>query len=556
MRKHRRCQAVPLVLGLILIAGLGVPTRSGAQGLTPPLPFVGLAPCRLVDTRGNGFGGPFGPPALASGVARDFPLAGQCGIPADALAVSLNVTAVDAAGPGFLMLGPAGGALATVSTLNYLAGQTVANAALAPLGPGGLTVVAGVSGTDLILDVNGYFVDAGSSAGGDITAVTVGAGLTGGGTSGAVMLSVAPGGITAGMLAPGVVTGPALAPSAVDGSKIADGAVGASQIADGSIGTGEVNPAQIQRRVSGGCPAGNAVATVNEDGSVACQPVWALTGNAGTAPGTHFLGTTDNTALELRVNSLRAWRLEPAPVSLPVPNVIGGFQGNSVIAGVGGATIGGGGIGNSTFCGGPLLPCPNRVTANFGTVGGGIDNRAGDGATVGGGVSNWAVGLNATVAGGLGNRATGPWAAVGGGDNNQASGGSATVPGGSLNGAGGDFSFAAGHRAQVRIPAFSGDADGDEGTFVWADAQNADFVSTGPNQFLIRAQGGVGINTNAPSGELQLGAPSDFTAFRFGNAGARTISSRTATWSSTLSLGPATSPSSGAGTRRSSTRTR
>jgi hypothetical protein len=43
-----------------------------------------------------------------------------------------------------------------VSTLNYLAGETVANAALAPLGPGGLTVLAGVSGADLILDVNGY----------------------------------------------------------------------------------------------------------------------------------------------------------------------------------------------------------------------------------------------------------------------------------------------------------------------------------------------------------------------------------------------------------------
>jgi hypothetical protein len=29
---------------------------------------VGLTPCRLLDTRGNGFGDPFGPPALATGV--------------------------------------------------------------------------------------------------------------------------------------------------------------------------------------------------------------------------------------------------------------------------------------------------------------------------------------------------------------------------------------------------------------------------------------------------------------------------------------------------------
>ncbi len=127
--------------------------------------FVGLTPCRLVDTRGNGFGGPFGPPGLAAGAPRDFPLAGQCGIPVEAQAVSLNVTATNTLGPGFFLLHPAGGATPLVSTLNYLGGETVANAALVPLGPGGLTVIAGVAGADLILDVNGYFVDLGLAAG-------------------------------------------------------------------------------------------------------------------------------------------------------------------------------------------------------------------------------------------------------------------------------------------------------------------------------------------------------------------------------------------------------
>jgi hypothetical protein len=122
--------------------------------------FVGLTPCRLADTRGNGFADPFGPPALVTGAPRDFPLQGQCGIPATAAAVSLNVTATNTQGAGFLLLYPQGALQPLVSTLNYLAGETVANAALVPLGPGGLTVVAGVSGTDLILDVNGYFTDA------------------------------------------------------------------------------------------------------------------------------------------------------------------------------------------------------------------------------------------------------------------------------------------------------------------------------------------------------------------------------------------------------------
>ncbi len=159
MRTPRPRHTALLALALLLVAGLLVPAGGEAQLPTPPLPFVGLTPCRLVDTRGNGFSGAFGPPALGAGAARDFPLAGQCGIPPEAQAVSLNVTATNTLGPGFFLLHPAGGATPLVSTLNYVGGETVANAALVPLGAGGLTVIAGVSGADLILDVNGYFVD-------------------------------------------------------------------------------------------------------------------------------------------------------------------------------------------------------------------------------------------------------------------------------------------------------------------------------------------------------------------------------------------------------------
>jgi endosialidase-like protein len=146
---------VGLLVGSVWLLG-GARSAAGAGGEAV---FVGLTPCRLVDTRGNGFGGAFGPPSLAAGVPRDFPLQGQCGIPATAAAVSLNVTATNTQGPGFLLLHPQSGAQPLVSTLNYVAAETVANAALVPLGPGGLTVVAGVAGTDLILDVDGYFTD-------------------------------------------------------------------------------------------------------------------------------------------------------------------------------------------------------------------------------------------------------------------------------------------------------------------------------------------------------------------------------------------------------------
>jgi hypothetical protein len=130
--------------------------------VTSPLPFIGVDPCRIVDTRQAGFPAGYGPPALTGGVPRNFTLAGQCGIPSLAAAVSLNVTVTNAQGPGFILIYPQGGTQPNVSTLNYVAGQTIANAAVVPLGTGGgITVIAGVSGTDLILDTNGYYAGAG-----------------------------------------------------------------------------------------------------------------------------------------------------------------------------------------------------------------------------------------------------------------------------------------------------------------------------------------------------------------------------------------------------------
>src|ERR1700737_924147 len=134
-----------------------------ATGAYSPVPFIGLTPCRIADTRGNGFTGPYGPPSLSQGSPRDLPLSGQCGIPSGAIAVSLNITVTNTQGPGFISIYPQGGVTPLVSTLNYVAGQTVANAAVVPLGSGGgVTVVAGVSGTDLIIDTNGYYAGAGA----------------------------------------------------------------------------------------------------------------------------------------------------------------------------------------------------------------------------------------------------------------------------------------------------------------------------------------------------------------------------------------------------------
>ncbi len=81
------------------------------------------------------------------------------------------------------------------------------------------------------------------------------------------------------------------------------------------------------------------------------------------------------------------------------------------------------------------------------------------------------------------------------GHNTAANGFSSTAMGSGTTAAG-DFSLAAGSGASANHP----------GTFVWADyiVPGADFASTGSNQFLIRASGGVGIGKNNPAYQLDV----------------------------------------------------
>jgi hypothetical protein len=120
--------------------------------------FYTLQPCRVVDTRNPN--GPAGGPVLAAQTQRSFPIAGSCGIPATARAVSVNVTVTEPSVAGYLRLFPAGSPLQMTSTLNYRAAQTRANNNLAGLGTGGQVTVRcdqPTGSVHVIIDVNGYF---------------------------------------------------------------------------------------------------------------------------------------------------------------------------------------------------------------------------------------------------------------------------------------------------------------------------------------------------------------------------------------------------------------
>lgn len=130
----------------------------GAPPPTSPGSFFTVPPCRVLDTRNAN--GPFGGPALSAGLTRSFGVSGQCGIPATARAVSVNMTVTQGAVAGHLTAFPGGTPQPLVSSVNFRGSQTRANNAVLQLGSAGnVAVISGqASGTvHFILDVNGYF---------------------------------------------------------------------------------------------------------------------------------------------------------------------------------------------------------------------------------------------------------------------------------------------------------------------------------------------------------------------------------------------------------------
>jgi hypothetical protein len=141
-------------------AGFIVSINLTITPLSPPVTtgsdFVPLAPCRLVDTRNPN--GAFGGPSMTAGSSRAFVIpSGGCGVPGTATAYSLNVTAVPHGPLGYLTIWPSGQSQPVASTLNS-DGRIKANAAIVPAGSNGAVSVFVTDTTDVILDINGYFV--------------------------------------------------------------------------------------------------------------------------------------------------------------------------------------------------------------------------------------------------------------------------------------------------------------------------------------------------------------------------------------------------------------
>jgi hypothetical protein len=245
--------------------------------------------------------------------------------------------------------------------------------------------------------------------------------------------------------------------------------------------------------------------------------------NGGNAFGTTaVLGPTDNQTLILQSGGFTVFSLATGGNASYVlaANVVGGLGINSATGAVG-ATIGGGGcIGGPNCLGGTQ---PNLVTADFGTIGGGRKNTAGNLATVGGGLVNTASGTQSTVAGGFSNTANSISDTVSGGDNNLASGGRSTVAGGQSNTASGFLSTVAGGNSNTAGGAASFAAGnfanaGSDGCFVWSDFSTTNPTNCGvANAFVARAMGGVYLLTGgtypAYTGALLAAGSTSWTTY-------------------------------------------
>lgn len=134
---------------------VGVYTGSVTEFVPPAPPFRSTAPTRILDTR-NGTGVRQGP--LLDGREIVFDVDDLAQVPDDAEAVMMNVTVTGPTTPGYLSVWPGGVPRPLVSSLNFLASQTVANLVLVPIGiDGTVRLYTRAASVHVVADLAGYY---------------------------------------------------------------------------------------------------------------------------------------------------------------------------------------------------------------------------------------------------------------------------------------------------------------------------------------------------------------------------------------------------------------
>ena len=134
------------------VVGAFVPATSATSGR-----FVSRPSTRLFDSRASG--------KLGAGASVTLRL--PSGVPADAVALALNVTVTESSAPGFVTEFPAGMQMPTSSILNVdQANQTRAAAGIFPVSSAGVALFLS-GGGHIVVDALGYFTGPSAGAGTD-----------------------------------------------------------------------------------------------------------------------------------------------------------------------------------------------------------------------------------------------------------------------------------------------------------------------------------------------------------------------------------------------------
>lgn len=127
----------------------------GSAGPTGAGVFTGRTPVRILDTR-TGLGTSAGLPARGTSIT--IPIRGRHGVPTDATAVAVQLTATEGTGTGYVSLIPGGTQAGFTSNLNLdTDGETIANSAIVPIGVDGSITLYTNAASHAIVDLAGWW---------------------------------------------------------------------------------------------------------------------------------------------------------------------------------------------------------------------------------------------------------------------------------------------------------------------------------------------------------------------------------------------------------------